>query len=80
MNKDLFCSMQRKLIPSQQAVDQLKERLVQPAPAGRQPIPWKYGALAACARFIDRRVSHLSHSLPHTSSCVGWWSGRIWHL
>lgn len=52
MNKDLFCSMQRKLIPSQQAVDQLKERLVQSAPAGRQPIPWKYGALAACAALL----------------------------
>ena len=52
MNKNLFCSMQRKLIPSQQAVDQLKERLVQSAPAGRQPIPWKYGALAACAALL----------------------------
>ena len=52
MNKNLFCSMQRKLIPSQQAVDQLKERLVQSAPAGQQPIPWKYGALAACAALL----------------------------
>lgn len=79
MNKDLFCSMQRKLIPSQQAVDQLKERLVQSAPAGRQPTPGSMGA-GCLRRFIDRRVSHLSRTLPHTSSCVGWWSGRIWHL
>lgn len=52
MNKDLFSSMQRKLTPSQQAVDQLKERLTQTAPAGRRPIPWKYGALAACAALV----------------------------
>ena len=39
MNKDLFSSMQKKLTPSQQAVDQLKERLTQAAPAGRRPIP-----------------------------------------
>ena len=76
MNKNLFCSMQRKLIPSQQAVDQLKERLFQSAPAHPLEV-WGAGCLR---RFIDRRVSHLSRTLPHTSSCVGWWSGRIWHL
>lgn len=43
MNKDLFCSMQRKLIPSQQAVDQLKERLVQSLPPDGSPSPGSMG-------------------------------------
>jgi len=51
MNKELFDSMQKQMIPSPQVRAALTEQLAQPAK--KRPTPWmKYGAVAACAALV----------------------------
>ena len=51
MNKELFDSMQKQMIPSPEVRAALSEKLAQPVK--KRPVPWmKYGALAACAALV----------------------------
>jgi hypothetical protein len=51
MNHDLYRAMQNQLSPSQQAREQLSQRLAQTSPRPRRA-GWKYASLAACAVLV----------------------------
>lgn len=70
MNKELFSSMQRQLIPSTQARAELEARLAEVSVKKRPAFRWQYGAAAACLLLAVAAVPLWQHWNPSLHTVV----------
>ena len=70
MNKELFSSMQRQLIPSTQARAELEARLADSSVKKRPAFRWQYGAAAACLLLVVAAVPLWRHLNPDLHTVV----------
>lgn len=70
MNKELFSSMQRQLIPSTQARAELEARLAEVSVKKRPAFRWQYGAAAACLLLAVAAVPLWQHLNPGLHTVV----------
>lgn len=70
MNKELFSSMQRQLIPSTQARAELEAHLAEVSVKKRPAFRWQYGAAAACLLLAVAAVPLWQHLNPDLHTVV----------